>query len=127
MKLSANKSLHCIDHEIVCNRNFFGCFTPGRSPQGLNLTSLQKILTKNHMKRSPSECGLPNDHLGRLTSVTLVLLIKNKLGSAQVPKFSKFPSQAKFPSARIATLFPALLFFAMLTSIEKKERFFKFR
>ena len=36
-----------------------------------------------------SECGLPNDHFGRLTSVTLVLIIKNKLGSAQVPKFGK--------------------------------------
>ena len=36
-----------------------------------------------------SECGLPNDHFGRLTSVTLVLIIKNKLGSAQVPKFSR--------------------------------------
>ena len=36
-----------------------------------------------------SECGLPNDHFGRLTSVTLVLIIKNKLGSAQVPKFGR--------------------------------------
>ena len=36
-----------------------------------------------------SECGLLNDHFGRLTSVTLVLIIKNKLGSAQVPKFGR--------------------------------------
>ena len=36
-----------------------------------------------------SECGLPNDHFGRLTSVTLILIIKKKLGSAQVPKFGK--------------------------------------
>ena len=30
----------------------------------------------NHGKTS--ECGLPNDRFGRLTSVTLVLIIKNK-------------------------------------------------
>ena len=48
-----------------------------------------------------SECGLPNDHFGRLTSVTLVLIIKNKLGSAQVPKFGrlliKIDSSASIP------------------------------
>ena len=48
-----------------------------------------------------SECGLPNDHFGRLTSVTLVLVIKNKLGSAQVPKFGrllvKIDSSASIP------------------------------
>ena len=37
-----------------------------------------------------SECELPNDHLGRLTSVTLILIIKNKLGNVQVPKFGRF-------------------------------------
>ena len=36
-----------------------------------------------------SECGLPNDHYGTVTSVTLVVIIKNKIGSAQVPKFGK--------------------------------------
>ena len=49
-----------------------------------------------------SECGLPNDHFGRLTSVTLVLIIKNKLGSAQVPKFGrllvKIDSSASIPA-----------------------------
>ena len=35
MKLNANKSLHCTDYEIVCDR-FFGCFTPGKKPQSLN-------------------------------------------------------------------------------------------
>ena len=48
-----------------------------------------------------SECGLPNDHFGRLTSVTLVLITKNKLGSAQVPKFGrllvKIDSSASIP------------------------------
>ena len=33
MKLSANKSLHCPDYEMVCDRMFFGCFTPGGSFQ----------------------------------------------------------------------------------------------
>ena len=42
-----------------------------------------------------SECGLPNDHFGRLTSVTLVLIIKKKLGSAQVPKFGRFPNRCR--------------------------------
>ena len=36
MKLSANESLHCTDYEMVCDRNVFGCFTPGGSPQSLN-------------------------------------------------------------------------------------------
>ena len=36
-----------------------------------------------------SECGLPNDHFGRLTSVSLALIIKNKLGSAQARKFGR--------------------------------------
>ena len=36
MKRSANESLHCTDYEIVCDRNFFGCFTPDKSPQSLN-------------------------------------------------------------------------------------------
>ena len=40
------------------------------------------------------ECGVwtaqvPHNHFGGLTSVTLVLIIKNKLGSAQVPKFGR--------------------------------------
>ena len=48
-----------------------------------------------------SECGLPNDHFGTLISVTLVLIIKNKLGSAQVSKFDrvlvKIDSSASIP------------------------------
>ena len=33
MKPSGNKILHRSDHEMVCDRNFFGCVTPGGSPQ----------------------------------------------------------------------------------------------
>ena len=33
MKLGANDSSHRTDYEMVCDRNFVGCFTPGRSPQ----------------------------------------------------------------------------------------------
>ena len=33
MKLSANESLHRTEHEMVCDRKFFGCFTPGENPQ----------------------------------------------------------------------------------------------
>ena len=47
------------------------------------------------------ECGLPNDHVGRLTSATLVLIIKKILGSAQVPKLGrlliKIDSSASIP------------------------------
>ena len=32
---------------------------------------------------------MPNDHYGTVTSVTLVLIIKNKLGSAEIPKFGR--------------------------------------
>ena len=35
MKLGANESLHCTDYEMVCDRNFFGCFTPSGSHQSL--------------------------------------------------------------------------------------------
>ena len=41
------------------------------------------------MKIETSECGLPNDHFGGLTSVNLVLIIKNKLGSAQIAKLGR--------------------------------------
>ena len=48
-----------------------------------------------------SKYGLPNDHNGSLTLVTLVLIIKNKLGSAHVPKFGrlvvKIDSSASIP------------------------------
>ena len=33
MKLSTNESLHCCDYQMVCDRKFFGCFTPGGNPQ----------------------------------------------------------------------------------------------
>ena len=50
--------------------------------------TVEHIYRKRNSSKG-SECGLPNDHFGRLTSVTLVLIIKNKLGSAQVPKFGR--------------------------------------
>ena len=36
MKSSGNESIHRLDHEMVCNRIFFGCFTPGGSPRSLS-------------------------------------------------------------------------------------------
>ena len=33
MKLSGNESLHRPDHEMVCDRSFFGGFNPGGNPQ----------------------------------------------------------------------------------------------
>ena len=33
MKLCANKSLHCTDCEMVCDRSCFGCFTPAEAPE----------------------------------------------------------------------------------------------
>ena len=33
MKPSENESLHRPDHEMVCDRSFFGCITPDRIPQ----------------------------------------------------------------------------------------------
>ena len=35
MKPNENKSLHWPDHEMVCDRIFFGCFTLDISPQSL--------------------------------------------------------------------------------------------
>ena len=33
MKLNANESLQCTDYETVCDKSFFGFFTPGGSSQ----------------------------------------------------------------------------------------------
>ena len=51
VKLSANESLHCTDYKMVCDRSFFGCFTPGRSPRVWIMT-MEKTLTKNRMELS---------------------------------------------------------------------------
>ena len=63
--------------------------------------AMKMLADYHHKYLKKSECGLPNDHFGRLTSVTLVLIIKNKLGSAQVPKFGrllvKMDSSASIP------------------------------
>ena len=61
-----------------------------------------------------SECGLPNDLFGRLTSVTLVLIIKNKLGSAQVLKFGRL--LVKIDSSAVLFLYETYCFHYKLTT-----------
>ena len=49
MKLSANESLHCTDYEMVCDRSFFGCFTPGGSLQSFDydITAIYDVIIQN--------------------------------------------------------------------------------
>ena len=51
------------------------------------------------LRNKTSEYGLPNDHNGSLTLVTLVSIIKNKLGSAHVPKFGKLVVKIDFSTS----------------------------
>ena len=52
MKHSANERLHCTDYDMVCDNNFFGCFTPGRSPQSLNYDVMKRRSSDFHLRRT---------------------------------------------------------------------------
>ena len=45
MKLNANKSIHCTDHEMVCDRNFFGCFIPPVEAPTVRVMTSQQVMT----------------------------------------------------------------------------------
>ena len=44
----ANESLHCTDYEMVCDKNFFDCFTPGGSFQSssYDVTAIYDVTSK---------------------------------------------------------------------------------